>query len=41
MEKLISLRGQPLIVDTGDELLNESLRGYQRVVTGFDEFHII
>ncbi len=32
--KLISLKRRPLLVDTGDEALNQALRGYVRVVTG-------
>jgi predicted polyphosphate/ATP-dependent NAD kinase len=40
-QKLISLRGRPLIVDTGSEALNESLRGYRRVITGLGEWHIV
>lgn len=36
-DKLASLRGRPLLVDTGDEDLNRTLGGYVRVITGFDE----
>ena len=32
--KLASLRGRPLLVDTGDPELDEMLSGYVRVVTG-------
>ena len=36
-EKLTSLAGRPLLVDTGDPELDRSLSGYIRVVTGFNE----
>jgi len=36
-EKIHSLGGQPLRVDTGDEELNKSLYGMIEVVTGYDE----
>lgn len=36
-EKLASLRGRPLLVDTGDEQVNRMLEGYVRIITGFDE----
>ena len=35
--KIFSLRLNPLLVDTGDEDLDRSLRGYRRVITGFGE----
>jgi predicted polyphosphate/ATP-dependent NAD kinase len=37
-EKLISLSGRPLLVDTGDESLNQELSGYMRVTTGYREY---
>jgi len=37
-EKLAALRGKPLLVDTGDEALNEALSGYLRVTTGYRDF---
>jgi predicted polyphosphate/ATP-dependent NAD kinase len=37
-EKLISLAGRPLLVDTGDEVLNRELRGYMRVTTGYRDY---
>ena len=40
-EKLASLRGQPLRVDTGDLGLDEELKGYYRVVTGYGRRTII
>lgn len=36
-EKIQSMAGQPLRVDTGDETLNQSLYGMVEVVTGYDE----
>ncbi len=38
MDKLISLGDRPLLVDTGDEQLNEELSGYIRVTVGFNEY---
>lgn len=35
--KIFSLKLQPLLVDTGDEGVNQMLRGYVRVVTGYGE----
>ncbi|MBI5115533.1 ATP-NAD kinase family protein [Candidatus Poribacteria bacterium] len=37
-EKLISLSGRPLLVDTGDEALDQELKGYVRVVTGYRDY---
>jgi predicted polyphosphate/ATP-dependent NAD kinase len=37
-EKLASLRGKPILVDTGDEELNEALSGYMKVTTGYQEY---
>jgi len=37
-EKLISLSDRPLLVDTGDEDLNDELSGYIRVTTGFRDY---
>lgn len=35
--KMFSLFAQPLLVDTGDEVLNEELSGYARVTVGYGE----
>lgn len=35
--KMYSLFGQPLLVDTGDEKLNEELSGYRKVIVGYGE----
>jgi predicted polyphosphate/ATP-dependent NAD kinase len=34
-EKLVSLRGRPLLVDTGDAVTDSYLCGYYRVITGY------
>ncbi len=36
-EKILALENSRLLVDTGDEELNEQLRGYIKVVTGYRE----
>ena len=36
-EKLHSLQGRPLLVDTGDVQLDARLRGVKQIVTGFDQ----
>ena len=33
-EKIFALQGKPLLVDTGDRDLDESLSGYRQVITG-------
>jgi predicted polyphosphate/ATP-dependent NAD kinase len=35
--KMLSLFGKPLLVDTGDEELNEELSGYRRVYVGYED----
>jgi predicted polyphosphate/ATP-dependent NAD kinase len=37
MEKIATLRGAPLLVDTGDEQLDKDLSGYKQVITGLGE----
>ncbi len=37
MEKIVSLKGAPLLVDTGDEKLDRDLRGYMPVIHGLGE----
>jgi predicted polyphosphate/ATP-dependent NAD kinase len=39
-EKLVSLNGRPLLVDTGDEDLNSELSGYTKVTTGYRDYVI-
>ncbi len=39
-EKLASLRGRPLLVDTGDETVDKMLNGYLRVITGFENYSV-
>jgi predicted polyphosphate/ATP-dependent NAD kinase len=36
-EKMHSLRGRPLLVDTGDPSVDQMLTGYVRVITGYNE----
>jgi len=36
-EKLATLRGWPLMVDTGDPALDEELSGYIAVIAGYRE----
>ena len=35
---MMSMFGRPLYVDTGDEAVNAYLRGYMRVVMGYEKF---
>ena len=35
--KIISLRGQPILVDTGDDEVNKMFNGYMRVLTNYNE----
>ena len=37
MEKISTLKGNPLLVDTGDTMVNEMLNGYMRVISGLGE----
>ena len=37
IEKLNALKGEPLLVDTGDAALDASLSGYLPVITGYHE----
>lgn len=36
-QKIHSLNGRPLLVDTGEDVLDRALMGYYRIVTGFRE----
>ena len=39
-EKLVSLGGRPLLVDTGDAALDQELSGYMRIITGYGDYVI-
>jgi predicted polyphosphate/ATP-dependent NAD kinase len=39
-EKLIALKGKPLLVDTGNQSLNRELGGYVKVLTGYNDFMV-
>lgn len=39
--KILSLQGNPLLVDTGDDEVNKMLSGYTQVVTGFNERAVV
>jgi predicted polyphosphate/ATP-dependent NAD kinase len=36
-QKINALRGRPLLIDTGDDVVNTMLRGFTRVITGYKE----
>jgi predicted polyphosphate/ATP-dependent NAD kinase len=40
-DKIASLRGKPLLVDTGDITTDNMFIGYMRVVTGYSEQSIL
>jgi predicted polyphosphate/ATP-dependent NAD kinase len=40
INKILSLNGEPFLVDTGDPELDKELKGYVRVTTGFGKQHI-
>lgn len=39
-DKIAHLQGRPLLVDTGDERVDDSLRGYYRLITGYDRTYV-
>lgn len=40
LNKIVSLQGRPLLVDSGDQKVDQVLRGYLRVATGRDQIMI-
>ena len=38
--KLNTLNGRPILLDTGDQALNHQLSGYMRVITGYEDYVI-
>jgi len=38
--KILALHGKPLMVDTGDESINQKLKGYIKVITGYKEMTV-
>jgi len=38
--KIINRQGQPLLVDTGDDVVNQMLKGYRKVITGYGKMTI-
>ncbi len=38
--KIIGLKGRPLLVDTGDEETDKVLKGYFKVIVGYDETYV-
>ena len=40
LDKIVSLRGRPFLVDTGSHAVDEMLKGYIKVITGYDEYTV-
>ena len=40
LDKIISLRGRPFLVDTGSHAVDEMLKGYIKVVTGYNQYTV-
>lgn len=40
LSKIIKLRGRPLLVDTGDEEIDAMLKGYYKIIAGYDETYV-
>ncbi len=38
LDKIVSLRGRPFLVDTGSHAVDEMLKGYVKVITGYNEY---
>ena len=40
LDKIVSLKGRPFLVDTGSHAMDEMLKGYIKVLTGYDEYTV-
>jgi predicted polyphosphate/ATP-dependent NAD kinase len=40
LHKIVSLRGRPFLVDTGSLAMDETLKGYIKVVTGYSRYSV-
>jgi predicted polyphosphate/ATP-dependent NAD kinase len=40
LHKIVSLRGRPFLVDTGSLVVDQMLKGYVKVVTGYNEYSV-
>jgi predicted polyphosphate/ATP-dependent NAD kinase len=40
LDKIVSLRGRPFLVDTGVYAVDDMLTGYIKVVTGYNEYTV-
>ena len=40
LHKIVSLRGRPFLVDTGSLMVDQMLKGYVKVVTGYNEYSV-
>jgi len=40
LDKIVSLRGRPFLVDTGSHAVDEMLKGYVKVITGYNEYTV-
>jgi len=38
--KILSFKGKPLLVDSGDQIIDKKLKGYYRIIVGYNEEYL-